>query len=184
MKGHHLVMGELVDFISGQRRDDTADERYRQKIARLLVQQRGYPKTDITAHHGLQVAAGENRAVVPVDFLVTCHGRIGMIVKYGPGSLTTRHRPVLAASRLVASYQVPVAVVTNGEAADVLEASSGRVIGEGLAAVPSQSALAGIVAAFAFVPIPAARAQMESRILYCYEVDGACPCDDTICRLP
>ena len=184
MAAHHLVMGELVDFISGQRRDDTADERYLQKIARLLVEQKGYPKTDIDSHHGLRVAAGENRAVVPVDFLVTCNGRIGMIVKYGPGSLTTRHRPALAASRLVTTYQVPVAVVTNGEGADVLEAASGRVIGEGLDAVPSRSALAAIMAASVFAPIPAARAQMESRILYCYEVDGACPCDDTVCRLP
>jgi hypothetical protein len=173
-----------VDFISGLRRDDTADERYRQKIARLLVQKKGYAKTDITAHHRLRVAAGENRAVVPVDFLVTCRGRIGMIVKFGPGSLTTRHRPALAASRLVTSYQVPVAVVTNGEEADVLDAVSGRVMGEGLAAVPSRSDLAAIVAASAFAPIPAVRAQMESRILYCYEVDGACPCDDTVCRLP
>ena len=32
-------------------------------------------------------------------------------------------------------------------------------------------------------PIAAERAEMESRIIYAFEVDGSCPCDDSICRL-
>jgi len=34
-----------------------------------------------------------------------------------------------------------------------------------------------------FKPIAADRAEMESRIVYCYEVDGSCPCDEDICIL-
>jgi hypothetical protein len=34
-----------------------------------------------------------------------------------------------------------------------------------------------------FSRIPAKRAEMESRILYCYEVDGSCPCDENVCKL-
>ena len=37
MGGHHLILGKLTDFISGEILDDTLDERHRQKIARLLV---------------------------------------------------------------------------------------------------------------------------------------------------
>jgi hypothetical protein len=35
----------------------------------------------------------------------------------------------------------------------------------------------------AFAPISEQRAEMESRILYCYEVDDRCECDDDVCRL-
>ena len=95
----------------------------------------------------------------------------------------TRHRPVLAVSRLVAPYQVPLAVVTNGEDADILDTATGKVIASGLEGVPERQALASIVAAASFAPISAQRAEIESRIVYCYEVDGACPCDETVCRL-
>ena len=40
-----------------------------------------------------------------------------------------------------------------------------------------------LIADIHFKPISANRVEMESRIVYAYEVDGSCPCDDTICRL-
>ena len=44
MNGHHLILGELDDLITGETIKDTLDERYRQKIAGLLVNQKGYLK--------------------------------------------------------------------------------------------------------------------------------------------
>jgi hypothetical protein len=38
--------------------------------------------------------------------------------------------------------------------------------------------------AHSFEALAPQRAVMEGRVAYCYEVDGACPCDDTVCRLP
>jgi len=106
-----------------------------------------------------------------------------MILKYGPGSLVTRHRPALAASRLVAPYQVPIAVVTNGEDADILEGATGKIISSGLESIPVQAELVQRAEKTDFDPISPKQAEMESRILYAFEVDGSCPCDDTICKL-
>jgi hypothetical protein len=183
MGGHHLILGELTDFFTGLPLKDTHDERYRQRLARLLVEKKGYRKKDITPRVELTVRAGGSRAVIPIDFLISLSGRIGMVVKYGPGSLVTRHRPVLAASRLVAGYQVPVAVVTNGEDADVLDGATGRVMASGLDSLPSRVDLEAVVARARFREIDARRMEMEERIIFCYEVDGACPCDDTVCRI-
>ena len=97
MKGHHLILGELVDFISGEVLKDTHDERYRQKIARLLVNQKGYAKADIEPRKALVVQADDKRAVLKVDFVIRLKQRVSMVIKYGPGSLVTRRRP--------ASYQ-------------------------------------------------------------------------------
>ena len=38
MSGHHLILGTLTDVVTGETIDDTLDERYRQKIARLLLE--------------------------------------------------------------------------------------------------------------------------------------------------
>ena len=183
MNGHHLILGEINDFITGATLRDTHDERYRQKIARLLISRKGYHKKDIGLRKDLLVEAGQKRAIVKIDFLIYLSGRICMIIKYGPGSLVTRRRPVLAASRVLASYQIPVAVVTNGQDAEVLDGSTGKVVREGLENIPSKSELQSIGASAEFGTIPAQRAVMESRILYCYEVDDSCPCDEDVCRL-
>jgi hypothetical protein len=184
MEGHHLILGELVDAITGQALPDTHDERYRQKLARLLMDAKGYAPSDVQSRCSLRVKAGENRAVVKVDMAVAIAGRIGMIIKYGPGSLITRHRPALAASRLLAPYQIPVVVVTNGEEADILDGRTGEITDSGMDGIPSRAELAARCADFPFPPIAESRAEIESRILYAYEVDGACPCDDSICRIP
>jgi hypothetical protein len=183
MDGHHLILGERTDFITGETIVDTHDERYRQKLARLLINDKRYQKNDIKPRKDLLVQAGENRAIIKIDFLISLSGKICMILKFGPGSIVTRRRPLLAASRILAPYQVPIAVVTNGEDAEVLEGVSGRVISRGLETIPSREQLIEIVSADLFNRIPAERAEMESRILYCYEVDGSCPCDENVCKL-
>ncbi len=184
MNGHHLILGELADYITGETLDDTLDERLLQGIARRLVEEKGYAKEEIEPRRELMVQAGEKRAVIKVDFLISLSGRIGMIIKYGPGSLVTRHRPALAASRLLAPYQIPIATATNGEDADILNAATGKVLATGLEAIPSRRELLSLIETAKFTEITPKRAEMESRILFVYEVDGACPCDDNVCLLP
>jgi hypothetical protein len=179
---HHLILGELEDYLTGETLPDTLDERYRQKIARLLVEEKGYEKSQIAARQKLTVCAGQQKAVVPVDFVVRLQLRICMVVRFGPGSLVTRHRATLAAAHLIARSQIPVVVVTNGETADILDGTSGKQIGEGLSAIPAVDELNRLAAGHRFPPLSAKRAEMEARIVYAFEVDGACPCDDTICR--
>ena len=181
--GHHLVLGELVDFITGETIRDTHDERYRQKLARLLVNQKGFMKKEIKPRGELRVSAGEKCAIIKIDFKINVSGKIGMIIKYGPGSLVTRQRPALAASRLVAPYQVPVIVVTNGKDANILEGKTGEVVAQGLYSIPSKRDLIEKVTTMNLDRISDEQAEIESRIVYAYEVDGSCPCDDTICRL-
>lgn len=184
MNGHHLILGQLTDYLTGETLEDTHDERYRQKLACFLVEQKGYLKTDITSRHPFVSKAGEKKAMTRIDFLVTVHGKIAMLIKYGPGSLVTRRRPALAASRLLADYQVPLVVVTNGKDAEVMDGASGKVSGTGLGSLPERGELENIVNAHLFKPISTERAEMESRIFYAYEVDGCCPCDETVCKMP
>ena len=183
IKGHQLIMGELVDFITGETLKDTHDERYRQKIGRFLVNRKGYLKTDIEPRKPMTVQANEKKAILKIDFIITLAGKVCMIVKYGPGSLVTRRRAALSASRLIAPYQVPVAVVTNGEDAEVIKAASAEVIAQGLDSMPAKSDLEQIAANEPFRAISHRQAELESRILYCYEVDDRCECDDEVCRL-
>jgi hypothetical protein len=182
MGGHHLILGKLTDFISGETLDDTLDERHRQKIARLLVDQKGYRKSDITPRHELKIAVDNRSARLLISFTVNLGRHIAMVIHYGPGSLVTRHRPTLAMARLIQTRQVPLAVVTNGEDADILDGASGKILAAGLDQIPTKVQLADIVGTRQGPVIPPQRREMEARILMAFEVDGRCPCDDSICE--
>jgi hypothetical protein len=183
MGGHHLILGDIKDFITGDILVDTHDERYRQKIARFLVLEKGYAKNDIHPRQPLIVAAGSRKGRLTVDFTVVVDDCMAMVVKYGPGSLVTRHRPALAISRLLVPYQIPLVLVTNGETVDILDGHTGKLQSSGFEHIPSRGMLARQVERMLKSSVSSARKEMESRIVYAFEIEGGCPCDDSTCRI-
>ncbi|MBT3310790.1 MAG: hypothetical protein HN737_13600 [Desulfobacterales bacterium] len=183
MNGHHLILGTLVDFLTGETINDTHDERFRQKIARMLITDLGYDKEDINPGPDLLVKADNKKAVIKIDFVIKAHKKVCMIIRYGPGSLVTRYRAALAVSRVFTSYQIPVVVVTNGIKADIMNGSSGKITGAGLESIPDKEKLIQIEVENTFDQISEKQAEMESRIIYSFEVDGCCPCDNNIIKL-
>ena len=170
----YLVLGELTDYITGKTIKDTHDERYRQKLARLLVNDKGYQKNEIKTNYKLPVNVRDKSASINIDFIVTLSNKICMIIKYGPGSLVTRRRAALAVSRLVAGYQVPGVIATNGEDAEVISGSTGNLISHGLDLIPSKTESLEIAEHAGFTSISETQAMMEARIVYAFEIDGSC----------
>jgi len=181
---HHLVLGELCDFLTGEKRIDTHDERYRQKISKHLVQTLGYAKEDIQQNILLIITAGDQRASIRIDFLISQADKTCMLIKYAPGSLVTRRLSNLALSRVILPYQIPVIVTTNGEDAEIINGLNGKLIGQGVDLIPSKIKLEKLDASASFPSISESLHEKASRIAYACEVDGACPCDTDVCRGP
>lgn len=179
---HHLILGQVRDFLTGETLKDTHDERYRQKIARLLVEKKGLSKNNITPRYKLTVKTKNKKTQFNIDFLVSLEDKVVMIIKYSPGSLTTHHRAALALSRLVTTYQIPIAVVSNGEDSEVLDGSTGEILMQGFDAIPNLSQLQQIAAGASFDEISEKRASMEAKIVYACEIDGSCSCDEDTCE--
>lgn len=185
MSGHHLVLGKMADFLSGKEIEDNHDERYRQKIARLLVEEKSFSKEEITSRIKVELrSASGRRGNIWLDFKITINGRIMMIIKYGPGSIITRETPAIAISRLIAPYQIPIVVVTNGEEALIIDGKSGSTLSSDLDSIPDRLSLEKKYSSYYFPEIGKRTIEMAERLAYAYEIDGACPCDENICRLP
>ncbi|MDT8380396.1 MAG: type I restriction enzyme HsdR N-terminal domain-containing protein [Desulfotignum sp.] len=178
---HHLILGELNDYLTGAILADTHDERFRQKIARHLVEVCGYDKNQITTRKQIPIATGMKSAVIRMDFMVGTGEKTGMMIRYAPGSLVTRRLPNLALSRIVLPYQIPVVVTCNGEDAEVIDGITGKVTGQGLDAIPDRQTLASLNAVSSFPEISESLRDKAARIAYACEVDGACPCDTDVC---
>jgi hypothetical protein len=183
MCAHELILGETVDFITGETLVDTIDERARQKIARFLVEEKEYPKDDIQARREIILEVDGNRGTFKVNFVIRVGGKAFMIVIFGPGSLVSRERPALAAARLVEDYAVPFTVVTNGQTAELIETSSGEVIAEGLENIPSKGEALQKLPTVTFEVLAEERLAREKRILYAFEVLAERECDEFTCSL-
>jgi hypothetical protein len=178
---HHLVLGKLNDFLTGIVLPDTLDERFRQKIARKLVIDGQFKKTEIKSNIPLEVIAGPKKAAIKIDFLVNVNEKIIALIKFAPGSIVTRRLSTLALSRIIKPYQIPIVVITNGEDAEILEGDSGKVISTGLKKLPDKKSVEKNISSFSFKPINEAMFDKASRIAYACEIDGACSCDSDIC---
>jgi hypothetical protein len=105
-----------------------------------------------------------------------------LLIKYGPGSLITRHQVAYAAARVLAPFVVPFSIVTNGEDAHWLDNANRKLLDQGLDAIWDFQTLTEQAQARAPVGVASRQAEMAARILWAYEVDGRCPCDDTVCE--
>ncbi len=181
---HHFIYGTCTDYLTGESLLDTDDERYRQKLARFLVEEKGYAKGDLEARRTIQTLFAGQFVTSTIDLVVACDGWRFMVVRYGPGSLVTRERPAIAAARVLdETGQLPLAVVTNGEDAELLDTGSRQVIGQGLAAIPSKAEAGVQMKTMIFRPPSVGDArEKELRILNAFDVERCCVGDP--CALP
>jgi len=177
---HHLIYGTCTDYLTGNQVIDTDDERFRQKIARFLVEELSWPKDAIESRRTIDTLFAGNFVQSTIDFVVRHNGKRFMIIRYGPGSLVTRQRPAIAAARVLdPDYRIPVAVVTNGKDAVVLSTADGKVLGEGLDAIPSPRQAAKLAQTLGFEPFPEEKRERELRILNACDKEICCigdPC--------
>lgn len=182
-EGHHLVLGELTDYVTGDIIPDTHDERYRQKIAHLLVETLGYDKKNISKSKKHLITANKKRAELKLDFLITIKNNACILIKYAPGSIVSRRQCALGWSRIVKPYQIPVVITTNGEDAEIIDGFTGKVLETGLNNIPSKKKLKQSLHNVELTNLSEKKREMALRIVYAFEVDGSCSCDNDICRL-
>lgn len=178
---HHMIYGTLPDYLTGQSVVDTDDERYRQKLARFLVSEKGYNKQEIIPRLKIETLFNKNFVTSTIDLVITLAAKRFIALRYGPGSLVTRERPAIAAARvLVPEYRIPYAVVTNGEDAEFLDTKSGKVIALGLSGIPSRQKALALLADYHFeLPPTGKRREQELRILNAFDQEICCaggPC--------
>ena len=116
-------MEELItDFITGKKVPNVGAEANRQAVERYMVEEKGFKRQDIQVNVPIQMQIEEQIYCSYVDLVVMIEGRKLMAVKCAPGSLGSREREIVSAARLLDVYQIPLALVSDGTSAIVLDA--------------------------------------------------------------
>lgn len=148
--------------------EDLASEA-RKMIGFLLSEKKGYAAGDVRKGMAVEVVLDNEKAWSSLDYLVSVDGRDAMVIKCAAGSLDSRERQAVAMARVIADPPVAVAVVADPVTAEVLDAATGKVIGEGFGAIPTKDQLRAILAERPTKPLEPRRIEREKRILLAFD---------------
>ena len=173
---HEESLGNVIrDYLTGEELVETSYEEFRQGLARLLVEEKGYPRERLRPKVGVCFPAAGSQYTRMVDLAATdAAGRVLMFVIFCSGEPGTYLRETLAAARVYDGGPVPLALVTDTREAVLLDVASGRELGRGMRAVPAYAALADLAAPLP--PLSDEALDRERRILFAYSefLSGGC----------
>ena len=174
---HEESLGTVIrDYLTGEDLPETSYEVYRQALARLFVEERGYPKAGLVAKAGVCFPVDGQEYTRMVD-LLACdpEGRPLLLVVFCSGEPGSYMREAVAAARLH-QPPVPLALTTDTKSAALIAVAGGDVLATGMRAVPFYADLTGLAAAHPVSEPSPDQAERERRILYAYSemLSGGC----------
>ena len=148
----------------------------RSRIIDYLLSRKGYSQEELETEREFRVELPEGPFTVRADIILKEGGVRFMVVKCALSSLESWERHSIAFCRVVEPYQIPYAVITDGERARVMNILKKGEVSEGLESIPSKREAPAIVRALATAPYPEEKRVKEKRMLYAF--DGIkCPAE-------
>ena len=159
----------IIDFVTGEPVPHVGAEANRQQVERYLVDTKGYRREEIRVSAPIELELDGERYLSTVDLVVCLGGRPVMVFKCAAGSLGSREREIVAAARLFADHPLPLAVVSDGKDATVLDGFSGKRLGSGLAAIPGREEALRLAQSPLPAPLAPERRHREKLIFRSYD---------------
>ncbi len=174
--GHHIVYGILQDYLTGEELPDTDDERIRQGLFRLLVEDLDYARDELEPRLKISTDFNGKQVDTNIELAVRIQEKRLFIVRYGAGSLVTREKAAIAAARVLdPSYRIPLAVVTNGRDAELLDTGTGKVLATGMSCIPDRPKAEEYYKTCSFEPFDDQRQREQAlRILNVFDENVCC----------
>lgn len=133
---------------------------------------KGYGTDELEIDQEFDVTIGTKSARSKAHIVVNINGKRLIAVKCSADSVVSRERHALACARLLESYQIPLAVITDGMDAVVLDTVTGETIGEGLESIPSRQGLEVLAEQIEFKELQPKRVDKEKRIVCAFDAIG------------
>jgi hypothetical protein len=155
----------IVDYITGRSIPNIGAEANRQKVERFLVEEKGYRKDEVQVDAPIAVAIGDEVYRSTVDLVVSIGDFPVIAIKCAAGSLGSREREIISAARLYGKTPLPLAVVSDGNTAMVLDVMTGKKKGDGLNSIPDRDAATALTEA-APLPAMAGKRLVRERLIF------------------
>lgn len=174
---HEESLGSVIrDYLTGEELEETSYEEFRQALARMLVEERGYPKDRLVSKTGVCFPVDGRDYTRMIDLTALGHDDAPLLlIIFCSGEPGTYVREAVAAARLH-QPPVPLVLTTDTKSAELVAASSGRTLVSGMRAVPFYQDLPGLAQDNPVAAPSQDQVERERRILYAYSemLSGGC----------
>ena len=141
----------------------------KQKIWEFLVTEKKFNPEEIETDPQFKLTLGKCEAKVGIDFVINLPSAVFMVIQCSSSSIEAWERYVTSFARVAKDYQIPYAVVTDGEKARIIDVLAGKLIGESLDQISNREEALNKMKDFNRIPCPANRLEKEKRIVYAFE---------------
>ncbi len=159
----------IVDFITGRSVPNVGSELNRQQVERYLVEEKGFRREEVLVDTPIEVEIDGEVYRSAVDLVIQIEERPLMAVKCAAGSLGSREREIVSAARLLGPVPLPLAVVSDGANATVLDVATGKKRGAGLTSIPSRDEAVSLAQADPIPPVAPERLLREKLVFRSYD---------------
>jgi hypothetical protein len=141
----------------------------KQQVWDALVYEKHFLPGDIEVNPKFTIQLSDGEAEVSIDFIITLPVASFVAIKCSSSAIESWERYVTAFSRAAKEYQIPYAMVTDGERAKIIDVLTGSLRGESIHDFFTREQALEKLKVFEKIPCPSQRFEKEKRIMYAFE---------------
>lgn len=166
---HEVSLNQVIkDYLTGKDIELTTYEDLRQSLAKMLVEEKGYPKERIFPKVKLSLALPDCAYDVVLDFVVFDAAKKPLLLlAFCAGEVASFIRQYVAAARLF-TPPIPLILVTDTKEAYLVQSSDKKVLSKGYFALPTYTELEKLAREAPLPKLTDKQKQKETCIAHAY----------------
>lgn len=175
---HEVSLGQIIqDYLTSEDVAVTTYEDLRQGLARMLVEEKGYPKDKLKPKVPITFTIDGKPFERRIDLVVYSDHAVPLLaLVFCSGTPETYTREAVYAGRLLSDGPAPLVVVTDTKDARLLRTLDGKQLAEGFHSIPDWAELLALAAEHPTPTLDPQRMLKEQRVFYMYSgfLEGCC----------
>ena len=141
----------------------------KQKVRELLIKEKQFKPEEIETDPEFKITLSDSEITVHIDFVVNLSSASFILILCRPTAIESWERYIISFAKVIKDYQIPYAVVTDGENALIIDVLTGKLIGKSMNELFNREEALNKIKDFKKIPCPANRLEKEKRIVYAFE---------------
>lgn len=164
---HEVSLNQVItDYLTGKEIELTTYEDLRQALAKLMVEEKGYPIEAIVSKYRLDLDVGGKKYFIIVDFLVYYNGQPVMVLGFCPGAVSTFITQYVSLGRILPEGPAPYVVVTDSKDAALVRTMDKKELCRGYHCIPTWEKLIELSKQAPDTSFSTDRIKKEQRVAY------------------
>ena len=141
----------------------------KQKVWEILTKEKKFNPGEIEIDPEFRLRLSDCEATVSIDFIINFPSASFMVIKCASSAIESWERYVISFARVIKDYQIPYAVVTDGDNARIIDVLTVSLVSESIKNLLNRQEALDKMKDFKKIPCLVNSLEREKRIIYAFE---------------